>query len=64
MSSPSIYLPEAADLISRRTVGPLEELFTVKLPKGRILGQAPGQFVMVSVLGVGEMPIVVTSSAL
>ncbi len=62
MLSPSIYLPEVAQLISRRTVGPLEELFTVKLPKGRILGQAPGQFVMVSVFGVGEMPIVVTSS--
>ncbi len=62
MSSPSIYLPEVAHLVSRKPVGPLEELFTVELQNGRTLGQVPGQFVMVSVLGVGEMPIVVTSS--
>jgi NAD(P)H-flavin reductase len=40
----------------------LEKLFTVVLPDGLSLGHRPGQFVEVSVLGVGEAPISISSS--
>ena len=58
----SVYLPEMARLAKVEQVAALEKLFTVELPDGRSLGHDPGQFVMVSVLGVGEAPICVTSS--
>jgi NAD(P)H-flavin reductase len=40
----------------------LERLFHIQLPEGQDLGHDPGQFVMLSVLGVGEAPISITSS--
>ena len=58
----SAYLPEMARLAKVEQVAALEKLFTVELPNGRNLGHDPGQFVMVSVLGVGEAPISVSSS--
>jgi len=58
----SIYAPEMARLVSVEQMTALEKLFTIELPDGRNLGHEPGQFVMVSVLGVGEAPISITSS--
>ena len=58
----SAYLPEMARLAKVEQVAALEKLFTVELPNGRNLGHDPGQFVMVSVLGVGEAPISISSS--
>ena len=57
----SIYKPEMARLIDIEQVTGLEKLFTLESPNGN-LGHAPGQFVMLSVLGVGEAPISITSS--
>jgi len=57
----SIYKPEMARLIDIEQVTGLEKLFTIESPNGH-LGHAPGQFVMLSVLGVGEAPISITSS--
>ena len=62
MSQSSIYTPEFARLVDVRPLTELEKLFTIELPKGRSLGHDPGQFVMVSVPGVGEAPISITSS--
>jgi sulfhydrogenase subunit gamma (sulfur reductase) len=39
-----------------------DKLFTIELPDGVTLGHRPGQFVEVSVLGVGEAPISISSS--
>lgn len=58
----SIYRPEMARLASVQQVTGLEKLFHVELPDGQDLGHDPGQFVMLSVLGVGEAPISITSS--
>ena len=58
----SIYTPEMVRLLNVEQIGPQEKLFTVELPGGRSLGHEPGQFAMVSVLGVGEAPFVITSS--
>jgi NAD(P)H-flavin reductase len=40
----------------------LERLFTIELGGGKSLGHEPGQFVMLSIPGVGEAPISITSS--
>jgi sulfhydrogenase subunit gamma (sulfur reductase) len=58
----SLYAPEFARLTSVQPVTELEKLFTVELPGGKSLGHEPGQFVMLSIPGVGEAPISITSS--
>ncbi len=58
----SIYMPEMARLVNVEQMTALEKLFSIELPGGRNLGHDPGQFVMLSVLGVGEAPISITSS--
>ena len=58
----SIYAPEMARLVDVKQMTELEKLFTIELPDGRSLGHEPGQFVMTSILGVGEAPISITSS--
>jgi sulfhydrogenase subunit gamma (sulfur reductase) len=58
----SLYAPEFARLTSVEPVTELERLFTIELPGGRSLGHEPGQFVMLSIPGVGEAPISITSS--
>lgn len=58
----SLYLPTVATIEAIKDENPAVKLYTVRLPDGHRLEQGPGQFVMVSVLGVGEVPIVVTSS--
>src|SRR5690606_32876345 len=49
-----LYLPEMAEITAVRRLTALETLYTVKLPGGRDLGHRPGQFVEVSLFGVGE----------
>ena len=58
----SQYLPQMATLVRAEQLTESEKLFEIKLPNGSALGHVPGQFVEVSVLGVGEAPISVSSS--
>lgn len=58
----SIYLPTPARIASVRDLSSMEKLFTVELPKGTSLNHRPGQFVEVSLFGVGEAPISISSS--
>lgn len=60
--SGSLYLPRMAEIVQVERLTEKEKLFTLRLEKGQALGQHPGQFVEVSVLGVGEAPISVSSS--
>jgi sulfite reductase subunit B len=62
LRSPSIYLPTLARIVDVRPMTPLEKLLTVELPDGLSLEHQAGQFVEVSVLGVGEAPISISSS--
>jgi NAD(P)H-flavin reductase len=57
-----LFIPELAQIVKVEQMTPLERVFTLQLPGGRPLGNRAGQFVEVSVLGVGEAPISVTSS--
>ncbi len=58
----SIYVPCPARVVKTAPLTALEKVFTVELPKGQSLGHRPGQFVEVSLLGVGEAPISISSS--
>ena len=58
----SVYLPVMARVLKVEQMTELEKLFTVQLPGARSLGNEPGQFVEVSLMGVGEAPISITSS--
>ena len=60
--SPSLYLPENATIEKTATMTATEKYFRIKLDSGKELGHLPGQFVEVSLLGVGEAPISVSSS--
>ena len=60
ISSP--YQPIPAEMIKIERLTVTEKLFTLHLEGGRDLGHRAGQFVEVSVFGIGEAPISVTSS--
>jgi len=51
-----------ARLLQVEQMTELEKLFTFELPEGQSLGNEPGQFVEVSLLGIGEAPISISSS--
>ncbi|MEZ4589700.1 MAG: hypothetical protein R3D55_00955 [Chloroflexota bacterium] len=55
--SPSIYMPVPARIPAARTLTELEKLYTIELPYGLNSDHDPGQFVQVSLFGVGEAPI-------
>lgn len=58
----SIYVPSSARIAKVQPMTALEKLFTIELPWGQSLGHEPGQFVEVSILGIGEAPISISSS--
>jgi len=59
---PSLYLPELATIKKVADLTATEKFFEIKLGSGRELGHRPGQFVEVSVFGIGEAPISISSS--
>ncbi len=56
------YLPEDATILKITPMTERETLFEIELENGNTLGHQPGQFVEVSVPGVGEAPISISSS--
>lgn len=58
----SLYLPRPAELIEVETLSKKEKLFRLQLEDGSRLDHTPGQFVEVSVFGIGEAPISIASS--
>ena len=61
MAAESIYLPELATIKRAEQMTQWEKYLEVELNSGRPLGHEPGQFVEVSVFGIGEAPISVSS---
>jgi sulfhydrogenase subunit gamma (sulfur reductase) len=57
-----LLTPEFVRISKTKHMTALDKLFTIELPEGSTLGHRPGQFVEVSVLGVGEAPISISSS--
>jgi sulfite reductase subunit B len=58
----SIYLPTLAEITRTEQLTKMEKLFEIRLKNGQELGHQPGQFVEVSLFGIGEAPISVSSS--
>ncbi|WP_027714035.1 FAD/NAD(P)-binding protein [Desulfuromonas sp. TF] len=58
----SLFVPVDCRIVSITELTPQEKLFRVEFPGGADLGHVPGQFVQVSILGLGEAPISVASS--
>jgi len=56
----SVYLPEVATLTKKIMMTPFDTFFEFEL-KNRPFGHKPGQFVEISIPGIGEAPISVTS---
>ncbi len=59
---PPLYVPEPCVIEATRDLSDTVKHFTLRHVNGRELGHEPGQFVEVSVLGVGEAPFGVSSS--
>lgn len=57
-----LYQPKIATLNKVQKLTSLDSLFEFKLDDGTKLNHQPGQFVEISVFGVGEAPISITSS--
>lgn len=62
LASSSLYLPSVARLLDVRPLSGQEKLFTLQLQDGLSLNHRPGQFVEVSLPGIGEAPFGITSS--
>jgi NAD(P)H-flavin reductase len=56
------YVPKLATIIKKQPMTVYETLFEIKLDDGSELGHKPGQFIEVSVFGIGEAPISLSSS--
>ncbi len=56
------YAPKIATIVKKVPMTANETMFELKLDDGSELGHQPGQFVQVSVFGVGEAPFGVSSS--
>ena len=58
----SIYMPRPATIKSVKRMTEREMLFEIALDDGTSLGHKPGQFAELSILGIGEAPISVSSA--
>jgi NAD(P)H-flavin reductase len=57
----SLYLPDFVTVRETEPMGLAERRLKLELDRGESLGHRPGQFVQVSVLGIGEAPISISS---
>jgi len=57
-----LYTPKQAKVLRVDDLAANEKLFELAFEDGSTLGHAPGQFVEISVLGIGEAPISISSS--
>lgn len=61
-TEPNLHSPEPAVVLSAQELSATEKLFRFRLASGRALGHVPGQFVMITLPGIGAAPISVCSS--
>lgn len=57
-----LYVPDAAELLEVQELTVTEKLFKFRFLDGHSLGHRPGQFVEVSIAGIGEAPISISTS--
>ncbi|CAL7962490.1 sulfhydrogenase subunit gamma (sulfur reductase) [Gammaproteobacteria bacterium] len=59
--NPNLYLPERAKILKIKSLSDKEKFFEFELLDRKTSGHLPGQFFQVSILGIGEAPISITS---
>lgn len=59
-----LYIPTLAEIVSIRQLTELEKFFEIRLLEPGPFPFEPGQFILLSVLGVGEAPVTLASSPL
>lgn len=57
-----LYTPRLAQLVRVEQLAAKEKVFEMKFVDGKELGHQPGQFISVSIMGIGESPFGVASS--
>lgn len=62
ISELSPYMPQWAEIASIEPLTATENLYALNLMSGKPLGHLPGQFVELSLMGIGEAPISVSSA--
>jgi len=62
LETESVYMPTQAKIVDMRDLTEQEKLFTIALPDTLSLNHKPGQFIQVSLFGIGEAPISISSS--
>ncbi len=58
----NLYAPVMAEITEIKRLTSMEVFYRIELPDGAELGHQPGQFVEVSIFGVGEAPFSISSS--
>lgn len=62
MANQDVFIPEPARIVRSGSMTDLEKFFEIEFESGKSLEHMPGQFVEVSIPGIGEAPISVSSS--
>lgn len=57
-----LYVPALAEIVKAQQLTELEKFFEIRLLEPRPFSFEPGQFILLSVLGVGEAPVTLASS--
>ena len=58
----SVYLPEIAEVVSIQKLTDMEKYIELKLKEPENFNFNPGQFIQISIFGIGEAPISISSS--
>ena len=64
ISDERLYVPALAEIVRAQQLTELEKFFEIRLLKPKTFSFEPGQFILLSVLGVGEAPVTLASSPL
>ena len=57
-----LLVPKAANIVCKEKMTDMETLYKIRLDSGEPLGHRPGQFIELSIFGIGEAPISIASS--
>jgi len=57
-----LLVPKAATIVYKEPMTDIDTLYKIRLDSGEPLGHKPGQFIELSIFGIGEAPISISSS--
>jgi len=57
-----LLVPKAANILYKEPMSDIDTLYRIALDSGEALGHRPGQFIELSIFGIGEAPISISSS--